>query len=591
MNLQNEFERILKKYKIESLQPTLQEKIERKIKKFVKKYTGCRFAIVGAGEQGKELFQLIRDDVNVVCFVDDEGECIESIPVLSYECMKKNANKIDVCIFASVLFHKRDSEKISILNPEVKLLDFYDAFDREGMMIRRSFYQYKRGCYENIIFHRLRYENEKENNLKDCYLEHLIYEFLYIKDFVNTFKYIDEYTKGKYKHADKYLMLKKDLLAMLHKVKIEMQKRKGKDFFWFWDDQVEYNELQMMPYLTEMIPNSLFFEKAYTMAPSTAPAMRGIFCGVRRIDNYDVFYEKTSLENSKLLQMLNHKGYEFCYCGDNSIQRTFDDSLCKRGDAVEGWCSSTIRIWEGLCKCLESDKPILVLVHILIETHASYMSPFLDKYYFARPYDLDGNDIVLIRNQIKKSLQYIDEQQKFYCELLGKKTTKLFMSDHGKILETKEKVYENKMHNVILMVLGEKIEPSRYKKVFSFSNLYKLIMLCIEDRAEMLSQVCDDDVALVQDVDIYNKILVERLIENKIKRQGWGFRAIYGQSDKYVRFRTGEEHYYILPDEDTDLIGEKKYEKRIEYLREKNGSFFIDIENEKKFEYARKLYE
>lgn len=578
------------KYKINAAQKDLQEIIYDEILTLAREIRkGKKVAIVGVGEQGERLYSIIKDIVKIEYFLDEETygqEKYLEIPV--YKIEKVNELRIDVLFLASVLFRERDRKKIEQYNRNIKIIDIYEIFEKKGILLKRAFYQYERGCYENIIYQRKCYEKEIERTRRELSLQNVIYEYLYIKDFIYAFKYMDEYIQQNFINKEKYENLYRELVNLFQEVSESMEQRKEKDIFWFWNDQVEFCELKDMPYLSSIAEQSLFFEKAYT----TAPAMRGIFSQVNRLDNFfDIFYEKTETNNSKLLQVLKKEGYDFCYCGDSSIRRTFADKYFIEGNAVAGWKSSNIRIWEGICQCLKSESPMLVLIHILAETHANYMSANLEQYCFLRPHDLDGNKIEDIRRQVKRSLKYIDEQQKFYCKLLGEKTSLIFMSDHGKMLTDVETCYENKMHHAILFVTGKKIHKSSCHKIFSFIDFYKLIEYIINPDEQTFDTLFSRKFAHVQDVDIYNKIYVERLINKGIEKNGWAFRATYGQHDKYICFRTGEEHYYRDGNEEDDLIQNEQYAVRIDELRKENGFFFIDIEKEEKFKYSRRLYE
>ena len=129
-----------------------------------------------------------------------------------------------------------------------------------------------------------------------------------------------------------------------------------------------------------------------------------------------------------------------------------------------------------------------------------------------------------------------------------------------------------------------------YDWSISFTNNYGVIVknntinqtykldLSTKDK-ELLDDMFKRKIMHVQDVDVYNKIFVERLIDKGIKKYGWAFRAVYGEEDKYICFRTGEEHYYLLPDEETDYIKDSKYLKRIEKLKKENGAILKKNKN------------
>ena len=61
--------------------------------------------------------------------------------------------------------------------------------------------------------------------------------------------------------------------------------------------------------------------------------------------------------------------------------------------------------------------------------------------------------------------------------------------------------------------------------------------------------------------------------------------------DRYVKLGTGEEVYHIFPDECTNCIKDKRYQKRIKILRKHAGECLIDINKNPKFKYSHLLYE
>ena len=68
-------------------------------------------------------------------------------------------------------------------------------------------------------------------------------------------------------------------------------------------------------------------------------------------------------------------------------------------------------------------------------------------------------------------------------------------------------------------------------------------------------------------------------------------RAIRTEKDIYACYPNGKEAYYLLPDEDNNLINNSEYSERIKELRDLCGNEFVDISKEKEFRKSHFLWE
>ena len=66
------------------------------------------------------------------------------------------------------------------------------------------------------------------------------------------------------------------------------------------------------------------------------------------------------------------------------------------------------------------------------------------------------------------------------------------------------------------------------------------------------------------------------------------FKCFRSETEKYVVYYDGTEEFYILPNEDNNLIGDIKYKKRVEEIKLMVNSKLPNF-NEERFKYAREV--
>ncbi|MBD5532341.1 MAG: hypothetical protein HDQ98_09080 [Lachnospiraceae bacterium] len=430
-------------------------------------------------------------------------------------------------------------------------------------------------------------------------LRRVIYDYLAIFDFVNAFYYMEEYIRRKYWNYKKYQRMKRDLEKLIKQIKIRLAKRE--DIIVFWTDNVSYNELEWMPKLQKKSKDSLFFENAYTPTPYTRPTMCAMANKWLDIDDFGKDdLRNLNSHNSILLRKIYEYGFEAKYfdVGPGNGPCVFDKSIQHWTDR---WHDSTCRIcFDAINELLNTEKKQVMIIHAVMEVHPPHIYP--DKHGQIPHMQMDYKRGELERKrgrgyqQIRNAAEYWDEQLDFYSGLLGEFTTKIHMSDHGKVGGKGGRRYkewvESKNH-VFFFLQSKYVKSKLEKRLFtleSFAELMEEVMKAHQTGQEInLEKVLKKPFMKVQKIDTYNEILVKFLKAVHCEECGQSYRGIRTLEDYYLRFRD-HELYYRNGDEETNLIDDPKYADRIEELRALAGDYFIDISKNEKFKYARELY-
>ena len=70
---------------------------------------------------------------------------------------------------------------------------------------------------------------------------------------------------------------------------------------------------------------------------------------------------------------------------------------------------------------------------------------------------------------------------------------------------------------------------------------------------------------------------------------GRAFKCFRTKTEKYVVYYDGTEEFYILPNEEQNLINDIKYKERIEEIKKKINNKLPNFE-EDRFKYAREIF-
>lgn len=462
---------------------------------------------------------------------------------------------------------------------------------RVPLHVKRRFDRFLTDDYVKISYDAAKYQSHKSA----ARLKKLIVDYLLIFDFISAFEYMEEYIQNRYRNYKKYQRMRKKLEALLVRIKEGLAQRE--DVVVFWTDCVSYYELEWFPRLNEKGKDSLFFERAYTPTPSTRPAMFAMANKWMNIDDFEKDSERSlDYQSSVLLQRVGEYGYEAKYFSNRDRSCVFTPDIQYQN--VRQYASSCRACFDALDKLMASDCRQFLVIRAWVETHTPFIYPYHDG---RMPIPIFGFTKIDFEHgtgeeyqQMRSAAEYWDKQLDFYSGLLGERTTKIYMSDHGK--EYPQYSYRNwvdRTHHIFLFLQSKYAKAGREERIFTLENFADLIEAVMKAHCSgeeiCLDKTLEQPYARVQRVDTYNKDLVNVLKTMHCEEAGHAYRGVRTKEDCYIRFRN-RELYYRNGDEETNLINSPEYAERIAQLREIAGDCFIDIDQNDKFRYARELY-
>lgn len=464
------------------------------------------------------------------------------------------------------------------------IIDIYSLLSEHGIELRGPLNHYQFGMPLVLNYFYLRYLASQDIADKESELRNLLQAAVEYKDFALIRKIYEENggINGEYPIL---IETWKKVQRLLLAIQTKLKERKQKDIVAFWTDAISYFDLEDMPEMKAKADEGCFFDCTYTNAPWTRPVLQAIFQKLLPIDGFPNTQDTIGYKNSILLQYLESKGYEFRWV--SFPVWAMDPQY--RIPQVKKYMSNSLIWWYGLQSLLSSDKPCFYIFHFLIEGHHPMLSPDLPKFDLLRP-DLHAKSIQAIA-QRKTSLAYLDQCLMLYRQLLGEKI-QIFFSDHGNYWSDVPSWSEERLHTYCL-ILGKSIPRQRIQKFFSYINFQELLQWLIEPEKYSLDHALMDGV-VTQDVDYYGESTVNAAIgflKRGYPRSGIAYRSVRAGNCKYVLNALGEEYYYIIDQDGTEILTPLEDDALRTELQRKCGTYFIDIRKYDKFKHSLKLYQ
>lgn len=487
---------------------------------------------------------------------------------------------VDYMIIGSYLYQEELRTALNEMGYKGVIVNFFEPME--------DYLQEHTSDYRTIYETRILYERSQGQERRDA-LKKLIREYLLIRDFSSAFRYIDVYLSEQDEDAAIYQKLKEDLQELFVKIKSEINARKCNDIIVQWVDAVSYSHLQDFPFLKSKAAHGINFEHAYTVNPWTTETMKVLLYGEYPIEGKLFLRDTFTSENTKLLKLLASNGYRFAYLGMNKYGKLYDGQtiICPELNFRKD-DSSIPRQWNALSLLCKVEQALCLLVHTFHETHEPYICGEIEPYQkFACTEEDWSKDEC--RKQAEVSGRYMDGQYAFYDEIIaGAGISKVYMSDHGRI--TNSIMRESRIHTFFVIDYPG-VKHETVKGIFSLINFYDVIDYLLNGKTDFRQLA--SEYAIVEALDYYDISIIKMTMNNPRYSQLEGLqrRGIITLEDRYCRFAGGRECFFIKEDDKNDLIGDQKYETRIEELRKLCGDEFIDIYQYDKFKYSRMLYE
>lgn len=574
MNIKETIADIAERYGLKVEGESFEAKIKRTIVQILNQIPrNKKIAIRGAGTHTKQLLSLEGLDTTIFeCIFDYATQEKRTIKIAEkmwdvYPSNAINEMDIDIVVISSYTHRKRIREELEKSEAQFEIIDIYDALKKGGVDVNAPFYRNAEDTYENVIHYRKAYMTD--NNSRN--LKNLIVAYLKICDFINFKKYAKEYITNAYEDYQHIEKAFDEIQLFMQSVKKQLRSRTQRDIIVVWNDQVGYCDLKHAVYMSKISENSMFFENAFTMTPFTMPVFYEMFQRLKSIDDGIYHRERsvTNAQNSEVIRDLEMAGYEFVYIGDESSAMVFEAD-CTIPSYV--YNSSCVRCVDLLQKLLDEKRPVCAILHALTETHNPYLSGELDSAMWYEWPRFEGGTEEIALEQMKKSLAYWDKQLEYYMGFMPEACVKLFMSDHGKRYNY-QPIYKEPTTHILFFITGNDVPEKRCKKMFSLYDFCKVIRCIIKNDYQ------EDDIfneyVLMQETNMFHNTTIQYYIENDVEEHSHAWRAVRTEKELYVKISSGKEYYYLLPDEETNCIGQAD-EKRIQQMEELAGDKFED---------------
>ena len=368
-----------------------------------------------------------------------------------------------------------------LLQNDMLGLSVYDYLRQHGYAMYGNFFDYKEKMFTYVDVLRLRKELSETDgsDKRKAVHQRLIFALVMIRDFIGVKNEIECYKACAYNDPTDYSGFVSDLQRLLSDIK-EMQKENhNKNIIINWIDALNYEKALEMSIFSE--GEGIVFENAYNVIPYTGSVLRSIMSG--KYELLEDLSHEFSESNSLLLNNLKVHNYRFMYVANRNMYVSLfpDDMLLSYrsyypyqvNDPIQQGCSTRLQ-WEALNILLNSEQPVCMIIHNIMETHL----PFL---YSDSPSFVLGD---IFRNpewykdreeRSQGGIVFLNKQIEWYRQYYNKDSVEIFMTDHGPTSDNKN--YSDVRAHVIVKLTGSGFEGFKSeKRLFSFVNYWKLII-------------------------------------------------------------------------------------------------------------------
>lgn len=547
------------------------------------------------GEARKEILLVGIDETDIRAFlaaIGSNGNC----QVKYYDDMDNIEPDTNVLL---VSYYKKDEIVVKLLERNVNVISLYDYFEENGLEFSHNFYdvyneQYWNGKhnewayeYERIdvyriyFYHRRRYELEEKIEQKKMYLEKMIFDCTYAKDFLTLKENIDEYLLEFENYAKQYVMFYQEIQGLLGELKEALEARETEDCILFWLDALEYGMDGIMPFLKGLDGKALVFDKAFTVTAYTSPTFLTLLTGKLQIEDETYLINQISDKDNILVRELKKRGYSFKYYG-NDFYHLLDSSLLSSHFYRTNFYPVTQLYWDVLTDIIDvtGEENSFYILHEAFQTHSPYISFGLKgKKYLTNRRDF-WQSAQIVKEQQIESRQYVDRQLAFWSNILPDRMYKIYMSDHGAGTIGK--------FHTIMKVQQKEICPGICNRLFSYADFISVVLQLFDNHA-IDENVLSGEYALIQEVAWYNKSRVLEIVSDKWHWSKYpdiylGYQGVVTGEDILICYENGFE-YYQKHRNDYKMVTDS----RLDYLRDLVSKKRPDYFHENKFKYTRVL--
>lgn len=467
-----------------------------------------------------------------------------------------------------LLITQKDHVRISMeLEREgLMIRDLYDYFATHGLELLHEYYlvsnekyfdaagkvdedSWQNNRYETLFYDKRKYRTAQNKAQEEYYLERVIFDDYYMRDFANGEIYLKEYLGRKTDAVAEYEAFFSEVSGLLLELRQVIARKKEKDIVMYWLDAFSYEEDAKLLYWHSVNKDALVFKRSFAINNVTRNIIRALFCQKMPAETLG---KSKQTEDAPLIDMLAERGWKFQYYG---IERVFAKKYTRTVAEEEYHLVSSESYWKMVCDMAESAEPAFRLIH-LMGMHPPYLSAEIDGERFIPLHDAycsPGEEIQKARKQQRISaMQYEDRQLAFYDTLINVQAA-IYFSDHGCIEYTTDNYAV--LHHNILKVKSERIKPGVNKQIFSPLDFQKLIQKLIGGGAWDLDGISSGYVFL-QNFPIYNKDYVKTFYsQTRFEEHMLGYNGIVKDDYIFFYFHAGYDLCYKLQEERIYLMG------------------------------------
>lgn len=194
---------------------------------------------------------------------------------------------------------------------------------------------------------------------------------------------------------------------------------------------------------------------------------------------------------------------------------------------------------------MESDKPVFVIIYVILEAHSPFCSPILKEYetsYTQIDFRLREEGRKKIDEISTESALYLDSLNEYYAQFLSKDCVRIYMSDHGCILNQQSKHFTEELVHITFVVTGGNIKRKETNLLFSLKNLYELLEYILdqkEDKYDSLFCECLD----INGIDLYSKEYIDDVLNYGLGDIHLAYCGVRTIEDVYILEAIGDEYY------------------------------------------------
>ena len=481
-------------------------------------------------------------------------------------------------MFLIVSYYSHREIKKELEESGIPFVDLYDVLAQRGFPLRAPFYAYQPGRPMVLNHFYIRYlESRDDPAAAEKTLRAFLQAAVEFKDFVM----LDRVYQEEGGAAGRYPILREaweKAQSLLEVIARKIADRGKRDIFLFWTDAVSYSMLSCFPETKARGEDGCFFQRAHAHTPYTGSTLRAMFKDELPIDDYDRMEEEINRTNSPLIRLLEDSGYDI-KCMLPSRWKLGESYIVDSSEHL----SCNLIWWNGLEELLKTPKPCFSMFHFAAEPHAPMLAPNLRE-----PIADMGVPSRRRGRQMQAACSYMDQCLSLYSRLT-RGNVQIFFSDHGAHLETTLDWTEDKLHPY-LFVVGDRIPRRTIRRFFPYRNFWKLIRWVLDPERFSLDDICADE-AVFQDIDFYHPRLIDLCLRQAEPQIGIAYRGVRDYDRKYVITALGNEYFYRITDDGGEIPMELTDEGLRRELRQKCGTFFLDIYQYDKFRHTRRLYE